>query len=132
MTTFEIVALYVALSLLLNPYLMLRIGNVRLKKKIDLGDGGDAEMLARIRAHGNFTEVAPLALIGLIAIAMLSGSAIALHIFGGAYFIGRIFHFLGMSGAFGKGRLVGTLMTLLVFIGQAGYLLYLIFIGGPA
>ncbi|MEL6686919.1 MAG: MAPEG family protein [Pseudomonadota bacterium] len=127
MTTFEIVALYVALSLILNPYLMLRIGNVRLKKKIDLGDGGDAEMLARIRAHGNFTEVAPLALIGLIAIAMLSGSAIALHILGIAYFIGRIFHFLGMAGYFGKGRLIGTLMTLLVFLGQAGYLLYLIF-----
>lgn len=128
MTTFQIVAFYVALTLLFNPYLMLRIGNVRLKKNINLGDGGDEEMLARIRAHGNFTEVAPLALIGLIAIAMLSGSALFLHIFGAAYFIGRILHFLGMTGAFGKGRLIGTLTTLLVFVGEAVYLLYLIFL----
>ena len=74
MTTLQIVAFYVALSLLLNPVLMFRIGLVRQKSKISLGDGGDDELLTRIRTHGNFTEVAPLALIGLFAIAMLSGS----------------------------------------------------------
>jgi uncharacterized membrane protein YecN with MAPEG domain len=130
MTTFQIVAFYVALSLFLNPALMLRIGLVRQKKKINLGDGGDADMIARIRAHGNFTEVAPLALIGLIAIAMLSGSAIMLHIFGAMYFIGRILHFLGMRGTLGQGRLFGTVLTLLMFLGQGVYLMYLIFIAG--
>lgn len=131
MTTFQIVALYVALSLLLNPLLMFRIGLVRQKKKISLGDGGDPDMLARVRTHGNFVEVAPLILIGLIAIAMMNGSAIMLHLFGAVYIIGRILHFLGMSGRFGQGRVIGTLMTLLVFFGEALYLLYLIFMHGP-
>ncbi|MEM7728647.1 MAG: MAPEG family protein [Pseudomonadota bacterium] len=131
MTTFQIVALYVALTLLFNPFLMMRIGLVRQKKRINLGDGGDPDMLARVRAHGNFTEVAPLALIGLIAIAMMGGSPVMLHLFGAAYFIGRILHFLGMNGIFGQGRLIGTLLTLLVFVGEGLYLLYLIFMHGP-
>ncbi|MGB3457275.1 MAG: MAPEG family protein [Litorimonas sp.] len=131
MTTFQIVALYVALSLIFNPYLMLRIGRTRLAKQINLGDGGDPDMVARVRAHGNFTEVAPLALIGLIAIAMMGGAPLFLHIFGAAYFVGRILHFLGMNGTFGQGRLIGTVMTLLVFLGQGLYLLYLIFLHGP-
>ncbi|MGJ8558996.1 MAG: MAPEG family protein [Litorimonas sp.] len=131
MTAFQIVAFYIALSLLFNPVLMLRIGLHRQKKKINLGDGGDADMLSRIRAHGNFAEVAPLALIGLLALAFMNGSPITAHIFGATYFIGRILHFLGMRGTFGQGRLIGTLMTLFTFLGLGLYLLYLIFAHGP-
>lgn len=131
MTAFQIVAFYIALSLLFNPVLMFRIGLYRQKKKINLGDGGDADMLSRIRAHGNFTEVAPLALIGLLALAFMNGSPIMAHIFGATYFIGRILHFLGMSGTFGQGRLIGTLMTIFTFLGLGFYLLYLVFVHGP-
>lgn len=131
MTTFQIVAFYVAISLLLNPALMVRIGMVRQKKKINLGDAGDPDMIARVRAHGNFTEVAPLALIGLMAVAMMNGAPVMLHIFGATYFVGRILHFLGMRGTFGQGRLIGTLMTLFTFVGLGFYLLYLIFVHGP-
>ncbi|MGB6228691.1 MAG: MAPEG family protein [Litorimonas sp.] len=131
MTTFQIVALYVAICLLMNPVLMLRIGRMRISKKINLGDGGDADMLARVRTHGNFTEVVPLGLIGLIAIAMMGGSPIFLHIFGGLLVVGRILHALGMSGTFAQGRLIGTVMTLLMFLGQAIYLFVLIFRHGP-
>ena len=129
MTLFQIVALYAALNLILAPVLMYRVGQVRLGKKINLGDGGDELMLSRIRAHGNFTENAPLALIGLFALAMLNAAPIALHIFGAAFFIGRVLHAMGMAKVFGQGRLVGTLLTLLTFFGTAGYLLFLIFTG---
>lgn len=127
MTTFGIVGLYIALNMLLAPILMFRVGQVRLGKKIDLGDGGDKLMTSRIRAHGNFTENAPLALLGLLALAFLNGNPIAIHVFGAAFFIGRILHAMGMAGSFGKGRLVGTLTTLLVYFGQAFYILYLVF-----
>lgn len=129
MTLFQIVALYIALNLLLAPLLMYRVGQVRIGKKINLGDGGDDLMLSRIRAHGNFTENAPLALLGLVGLAMLGAHPIALHVFGAAFFIGRILHAMGMGGSFGQGRLVGTLLTLLTHVGQAGYLLFLIFTG---
>lgn len=127
MTLFQIVALYIALNMILAPFLMYRVGQVRLGKKINLGDGGDDLMLSRIRAHGNFTENAPLALLGLLGLAMLGAHPIALHVFGAAFFIGRILHAMGMAGSFGQGRLVGTLLTLLSFVGQAVYILVLIF-----
>ena len=129
MTLFQIVTFYIALNLILAPVLMYRVGQVRIGKKINLGDGGDDLMLSRIRAHGNFTENAPLALIGLIALAMLGANPIALHVFGAAFFIGRVLHAMGMSGAFGQGRLIGTLLTLLSYLGQAGFILFLVFTG---
>lgn len=126
MTLFEIVALYVAINLILAPVLMVRVGKVRLGKKINLGDGGDPELNARIRAHGNFTENAPLLLMGLFSLAMLSALPIVLHIFGASFTIGRILHALGMSGTLKQGRLIGTLTALLSYFGMAATLLYLI------
>ena len=127
MTTFGIVGFYIALNMLLAPILMFRVGQVRIGKKINMGDGGDKLMLSRIRAHGNFTENAPLTLLGLVALAFLGAHPIALHIFGAAFFIGRILHAIGMSGNFVMGRVIGTLTTLLVYFGQALYILFLVF-----
>jgi len=129
MTLFEIVALYVALNLVLLATLTLRVGLVRIKKKINLGDGGDNRMQQRIRAHGNYTESAPFALIGLFVLASLSAMPIMLHIFGIMYLVGRILHAAGMDvkNAAGKGRVYGMLMTLLTLLGQAVYILFLIF-----
>lgn len=134
MTAFQIAALYVALHLFLNPVLMLRVGSVRIKENINLGDGGNPNLLTRIRAHGNFTETAPLALIGLIAIAMAGGSPLALHIFGAAFFFGRIAHAVGMNApeAAGKGRAIGAFLSLIIFIAEGAYLLYLIFMQSAA
>ena len=127
MTTFGIVGFYIALNMLLAPILMFRVGKIRIGKKINMGDGGDKLMLSRIRAHGNFTENAPLTLLGLVALAFLGAHPIALHIFGAAFFIGRILHAIGMSGKFIMGRVIGTLTTLLVYFGQALYILFLVF-----
>ena len=126
MTLFEIVALYAAINLILAPLLMLRVGTVRIGKKVNLGDGGDPDLLSRIRAHGNFAENAPLLLIGLLCLASLSVLPVVLHIFGAAFTLGRIFHALGMSGALKQGRLVGTLATVLCYFGMAITLIYMI------
>ena len=129
MTTFQIVALYVALHLILAPILMFRVGQVRIKEKISIGDGDNPALFARIRAHGNYVETAPFALIGLFALAMMGAHSIALHIFGAVFFIGRLCHAHGMDqkGSNGKGRVIGMMMTLFTFFGTAAYLLYLIF-----
>ena len=131
MTSFQIVALYVALSLVLNVVLMLRVGRGRLSKGINLGDGGDADMISRVRTHGNYIENAPLMLVGLFAVAMLSGAPLALHIFGALYLIGRLLHVFGMAGTIGQGRLLGTVLSLLCYLGMAIYIVVLIFIHGP-
>jgi len=129
MTLFQIVALYVALHLILAPVLMFRVGQVRLKEKVSLGDGGNILLNARIRAHGNYIETTPLALIGLFALAMLSAPPFLLHLFGVGFLIGRLLHAHGMARpqANGRGRSLGMVLTLLTYLGTALSLLYLIF-----
>jgi len=129
MTLLEIVAFYIALNLLLATLLFARVSQFRFSKKINLGDGGDNQMTARIRAQGNFIENTPFALLGLIGLAMLKAHPIALHIFGILFFIGRIIHAIGMANIFNQGRLIGSILTLSSFIGQALYIFVLIFTG---
>ncbi|MBV8392489.1 MAG: MAPEG family protein, partial [Alphaproteobacteria bacterium] len=45
---------------LLAALLTLHVGRMRGRKKIFFGDGGDSEMNAAVRAHGNLIELAPL------------------------------------------------------------------------
>lgn len=129
MTTFQIVALYIALHLILAPILMFRVGQIRIKERINLGDGENPKLFARIRAHGNYIETTPIALIGLIALGMMKANPVGLHLFGAIFLLGRILHAHGMAQphSAGKGRVVGMIMTLFTFFGTASYLLYLIF-----
>ena len=58
---------------LLHVIFTLRVGNYRFKSRISLGDGGDPEMRNRIRAHGNFIENVPIAVL-LILLNDLDGA----------------------------------------------------------
>ena len=64
----------------------------RLQARVSFLDGGDKLLLRRIRAHGNFTETVPMALL-LMALLEISGlSSIGLIIFGIALLLGRVLH----------------------------------------
>jgi uncharacterized protein len=59
---------------------------------IDFLDGGDHQLMRRIRAHGNFSETAPMALL-LMALLELRGlGSTWLISFGVALLLGRILH----------------------------------------
>ncbi len=49
-------------------WLSVRVVQTRQKSKVSLGDGGDAVLLQRIRAHANFAEYVPICLILIAAI----------------------------------------------------------------
>ena len=69
----SVTPMYVAiLGLIFIPY-TLRVGFFRLKSEIFLGDGGNEEMLRRIRGQANFVETVPLALL-LLLVMELSGA----------------------------------------------------------
>ena len=129
MTLFEIVALYVAINSVLLIALSLRVGLVRIKKGVNLGDGGQSQLQARIRAQGNYIEYAPMALIGLFIIAALNAHPLALHVFGISFLVGRLAHASAMDteGARGKGRGIGMILTFSTLLGQAACILFLIF-----
>ena len=105
---------------ILNLWLAMRTGSVRTKAKIDIGDGGNALLIRRMRAHANFIEYAPFALILIAAIELAGGSPSWLWGLGGAFVAARIAHGLGMTGLPG-GRMVGTIITFALLLGLGGY-----------
>jgi len=103
------------------------VGAGRGKAKVGIGDGDDADLLCRIRKHGNFTEYAPLALV-LLALLEMSGaaSAMAISILGAALVAGRILHPMGLkqNGAPTALRAIGISATLLMMLVSSIWLIY--------
>ena len=86
---------------------------------INLGDGGDPDMLRRIRGHANFAEYVPLI---LLLLAFLESGGLAkwlVHVLGAALLVARLIHGIALSFTekWFLGRFVGTLMTfILLFV----------------
>ncbi|MGB3737756.1 MAG: MAPEG family protein, partial [Pontixanthobacter sp.] len=53
-------------------WLMIRVGQVRNSQNVSVGDGGDDRVIRRMRAHANFVETTPFALV-LVAAIELTG-----------------------------------------------------------
>jgi hypothetical protein len=90
--------------LALTVYVIVR----RYHMKLSLGDGGDQDMVRRIRAHANFAEYVPLALI-LMALNELNGATQGyLALMGVTLTFGRMSHFysLTMHEAKPQGRII--------------------------
>ncbi|WP_448662785.1 MAPEG family protein [Sphingomonas sp. CJ20] len=116
---------------LLNFWLGWRVSSIRLAKKISIGDGGDPRMLARMRAHANFAEYAPIILILIALIELATGSTLWLWSAGALFLVGRIAHGIGMDGWM-LGRRIGVIVTMLLMLGLAGYGVWLAFDQAPA
>jgi uncharacterized protein len=86
-----------AAAALVHLWLAIRCSMVRIKDKVLIGDGGNATMLARMRAHANFTENTPIFLILLGLNELADGSGRWLWIAGIIFIAARISHALGMD-----------------------------------
>ncbi|MFM9935762.1 MAG: MAPEG family protein [Novosphingobium sp.] len=107
-----------AAAALINAWLAIRCGQVRTAEKILMGDGGNDTLIARMRAQANFVENTPFVLALIAALELALGGSTALAAVAGVYMIGRVLHALGMEGGtFAKGRMVGTMITLLTLLG---------------
>ena len=90
----SITLVFAAIFGFLHVIFTLRVGDYRFKSKISLGDEGDRELLKRIRAHGNFTENVPIALL-LILLNDLDGAEDnTLMLMGSTLLISRLTHYL--------------------------------------
>ena len=84
--------LYAGLLAFLYLFLAFSVIRQRRRRRISLGDGGDARFLRLIRGHANFAEYVPLALI-LMALAELSGAgSLVPHGMGLLLLAGRLAH----------------------------------------
>lgn len=106
---------------LLAVALTINIGLLRGRKRISLGDNGDAEMQAAVRAHGNLIEFAPLTLLIIYMASDFYGfrTVAALSV---VFLVARVLHAGGMLGLIPKGRLLGALASTLT-LGVASILL---------
>jgi len=98
---------------LLAAALTVNVGIMRGRKKINLGDGGDPEMIAAIRAHANLIEFAPLCLLLIYMASDFYGfwTTAALS---ALFLLARVLHAGGMLGVIPQGRFLGATGTTLV------------------
>lgn len=126
MTNLEAAGFWIGLNAILLLYLGYRVAPVRRRLKVSLGDGGEPELVRAIRTQANYVEYAPVALIALLAMALLSAPAIVVHAFGGVFLAARVAHLVGFGmEAWAHGRFVGTLLSMLTLVASAAYLIFL-------
>lgn len=59
---------------------------------IQFGDNDDEVLRGRIRAHGNFIEIAPMVIPGIALMELSGASQTLLWWFAGIFFLGRVLH----------------------------------------
>ena len=93
---------------------------------IGLGDGGNPEMLRRIRGHANFAEYVPLILLMMAFLELSRFSTYLLHGLGVALVISRVLHGYALSFTEKSrfGRFYGTVLTFTLLNVCGGLCLY--------
>ena len=109
-----------AAAIVIHIWITVRVLRVRLGKRIVHGDGGDALMLRRMRAHANFVENVPLVLILIAAIELTGKGGRWLAIAGAAFMLARVAHVIGMDrDGPNPARAGGFVVTIVIEIGLA-------------
>ena len=92
------VTLIIAAALgLINIWLGIRVTRIRISHKVSLGSGDVPGMEGRIRAHANFNEYVPIALILMMLIEMNRGPSQGLWVVGALLVVARVIHPFGMD-----------------------------------
>ena len=109
-----------AAAAIINLWLGIRCGQVRSRAGISIGTGGIDLLERRMRAQLNFVENTPWVLLLIAGIELAGKGGQWLAIVGAVYMLGRVAHGLGMDGGrLSRGRMVGTLITMLSLLGLA-------------
>lgn len=106
-----------AAAAIINIWLIVRCGQVRVSAKIVHGDGGNPLLARRMRAHANFIENTPLVLILIGAIELAGKGGNWLPYVAAVYLLARVAHPIGMErkdgNPFRAGAIVVTGLTLI-------------------
>lgn len=125
MLTALVTPLYAAAIALL--FVMLSVRTIRLRRRFSVAIGsGEQALLARARrAHANFAEYVPIALLLIFFIEAQSGTSLRIHLLCAALLVGRIAHAWGISQPREdlRFRVFGMAMTFAVIVSAALLLL---------
>jgi len=92
-----VISLYALPLTLIYAVLTYRVITYRRAHLISLGDDGNKSLLKRMRAHSNFMETVPLAMILLLLLELEDAPAALLHVLCTALVLGRALHAYGFS-----------------------------------
>jgi uncharacterized membrane protein YecN with MAPEG domain len=122
----SVTLLYAGLNALILLTLAIITVRVRVVTRTDIGTGDSVSMTKAVRAHGNAAEYVPVALILIGALELTGAPTTFLHGLGAAFTASRLLHAQGIFSTLGTspGRLVGTLLSWLVYAVGAGACLY--------
>jgi len=112
---------YAGLCVLLLMFLAWRVVQLRRLHKIGIGDGGNTDLLQRVRVHANAVEYMPMLFLLLGGMELNGYPQWLVHLFGAAIFISRCAHAWGLSHRKGisVGRMSGMLITFLLMLSMA-------------
>lgn len=113
-----ITAFYACLLAAFYLFLAIMVIRQRFKSNVSLGHGEEKHMLQAMRAHGNFVEYVPFALLLMMMAEMNGAQHLVLHVCGWWLIAARFLHAHGVRFHFGPNwqRLVGMLSTFLILI----------------
>jgi hypothetical protein len=120
----EISLIIVALAAVMASALSMNVIFRRTKANVLIGDGGDAELQRRIRAHGNFIEHAPLVLMVLVAAEATGTTPTTIWVLGLMLLAGRVTHVIAMLQNKLWPRPVGMGLTYTATLLAAGHTLW--------
>ncbi len=118
-----ITGLYAGILAIISILLSARVVQLRVKTGVGIGAKGQPELNRALRAHGNFSEYVPLAVILLALLETMTDAdqSMRIHGLGATLVAARILHAFGLSRRVGMSlpRGTGYLFTLLVTLACA-------------
>lgn len=121
-----ITPLFASLFAILFVVLSLRVALRRRRRRISIGSGGDEELEIAIRAHANFIEYVPIALILMWFLEVIAHASGLVLILGTALFFARLAHIVGITDTQNKliFRFVGMIVTFAVILISSAVLIW--------
>jgi uncharacterized membrane protein YecN with MAPEG domain len=95
--TFTVTPIYALAVAVIYMVLWMRVTSKRAALGQSIGDGGDSDLLLRVRQHGNCAEWTSFLLILMILAEGMGAPSIYLHIGGALLLLGRIAHPFGLK-----------------------------------
>jgi uncharacterized protein len=95
--TFQITTMYALPLALIFLALFFTVSAKRSQVNRSIGDGGDMELLERVRRHGNFVEWVPMVLVLMLLAESNGVGPLWLHAAGALLLIGRVLHPFGLK-----------------------------------
>lgn len=117
--------LFIGIFALIQIPLTVLVGFRRVQTGIQFMDGGDQQLLQRMRAHGNYTETVPITLLAMAAAEFAQAPDWLLWTGGSSLLIGRLMHatILVVKG-WGLPRAIGMVLTFMPMALFGGWCLF--------